>query len=143
MGDYDGAGSGRYHGRTAAWVYGQGSAYSTMTANFELTQQGQPARRALLTIVGLDGENERKNMMSVTLNGATVYAGPNPLPNDFCCGSSGPGNWGAVTFEIPGDLLRRNNSLTVTNLEPVSCTSCPVFVMVDYAELEYRVRREQ
>ncbi len=38
------------------------------------------------------------------------------------------------------EILGRNNSLVVTSLEEDDCTLCPNFVMVDYAELEYRVR---
>ncbi len=140
-GDYDGRGSGRYHGRTASWVYGQGTAYHTMTASFSIDRDGRIARRARLTIVGVDGENERKNQTAVLLNGVTLYEGPNPLPNDDCCGRSGPGNWGSVEFRVPGDILRRNNELTIINLEPSDCVFCPVFVMVDYAVLEYRVQR--
>jgi hypothetical protein len=139
-GDYNGQGSGRYHGRSASWVYGQGTPYDTMTAQFQLGFDGQVGRRASLQIVGLDGENARKNRISIVLNGVTIYEGPNTLPNDACCGPSGPGNWGSVVFEFPGELLRRSNSLVISNLEPGDCTSCPSFVMVDYAVVEYRVR---
>lgn len=139
-GDYDGPGSGRYHGRTASWVYGQGTPYHTMTARFRLDHEGQVRPRASLEIVGLDGENPRKNRIAVVLNGVTIFEGPNPLPNDDCCGPSGPGNWGSVTFPVAGDILRRNNELSISNLEPGECTLCPNFVMVDYAELDYRVR---
>lgn len=139
-GDYDGPGSGRYHGRSASWVYGQGTPYHTMTASFRLTHEGDVAPRASLEIVGLDGENARKNLIAIVLNGVTIYQGPNPLPNDECCGPSGPGNWGSAVFEVPGDLLRRQNTLSISNLEPTDCTFCPTYVMLDYAELAYRVR---
>jgi hypothetical protein len=77
--------------------------------------------------------------MRVTLNGTTLYEGPNPLPNDFCCGTAGPGNWGTVPFEIPAGLLAASNTLTITNLEPTDCTSCPKFVMLDRAIVDYTV----
>ena len=140
VGDYDGPGSGQYHGRSASWVYGQGTPYHTMTLRFRLTEDGQFGRRATLRVVGLDGESPHKNRMSIVLNGEPIYVGPSPLPNDVCCGRSGPGNWGSAVFEFPGDLLRRDNSLSVINLEASSCTHCPSYVMVDYAVLEYRVR---
>ncbi len=111
-----------------------------MTARFRLAYDGKVGRRASLRVVGLDGDNPRKNRISVVLNSATIYEGPNPLPNDDCCGPSGPGNWGSAVFRFPGDLLRRNNSLVITNLEPGECTLCPNYVMIDYAVLEYRVR---
>jgi hypothetical protein len=140
VGDYDGPGSGRYHGRSASWVYGQGTPYHTMTLRFRLTEDGQIGRRASLTFVGLDGESPPKNRIAIVLNGERIYVGPSPLPNDVCCGGSGPGNWGSAVFEFPGDLLRRNNSLSVINLEASDCTRCSFYVMVDYAVLEYRVR---
>jgi len=78
--------------------------------------------------------------MSIVLNGVTIYEGPNPLPNDECCGPSGPGTWGSAVFEFPGNLVHLDNSLVVTNLEPADCTTCPKYVMVDNAVLEYRAR---
>jgi serine/threonine-protein kinase len=96
-----------YHGRDAAWVYGQLTDYNTMSAT------------------------------SVALNGVIIYSGPNPLPDDTCCNGRGPGNWGTATFEVPAGLLARENTLAITNLEQNDCTRCPKFVMVDYAELSY------
>jgi len=139
VGDYD-QGNGRYHGRTAAWVYGQGTPYHTMTARFQLTHQGQAVGVATLQLVGLDGENPIKNRMSIVLNGVTIYEGPNPLPNDECCGPSGPGNWGSAAFEFPAELLQQDNSLVISNLESADCTTCPKYVMIDYAVVEYRAQ---
>ena len=51
-----------------------------------------------------------------------------------------PGGLGPSGVRVPGEILGRNNSLVVTNLEEDDSTLCPNFVMVDYAELEYRVR---
>ncbi len=50
------------------------------------------------------------------------------------------GRAGPSGVRVPGEILGRNNSLVVTNLEEDDSTLCPNFVMVDYAELEYRVR---
>ena len=141
MGDYDGPTSGTYHGRTASWVYGQGSGYSTMTATFSADYQGSPRGQATLTIVGLDGDNPAKQPISIAVNGVTIYQGADPLPNDFCCGPSGPGNWGSATFQFSAGILGHNNMLSITNLADSSCTTCPVYVMVDYADLEFRVRQ--
>jgi hypothetical protein len=139
-GNFEGRRSQRYQGRTVSWVYGQGTRWHTMTARFKLKLNGEVGRRASLTLVGLDGENPGKNMMSVTLNGVTIFQGPNPLPNDASPGGDGPGNWGSAAFRVPGSLLQRNNTLSISNLEPSDCTRCPVFVMVDYVELAYRIR---
>jgi hypothetical protein len=140
VGDFDGQGSGTYHGRSASWVYGQGTPYHTMTASFVLDDELEAVGRASLRIVGLDGENDPKNPVRIVLNGVTLYEGPNPLPNDYCCGGSGPGNWGSMVLEFSATLLARENSLSITNLAPSDCTSCTKFVMVDYAVLDYRVR---
>jgi len=141
VGDYDGPGSGTYHGRTASWIYGQGTPYESMTAEFELEYDGTLGRRATLQLTGLDGDDPAKHMISIVLNGTTIYEGPDPLPNDDCCGPSGPGNWGSALFEFSGELLQHHNSLTITNLEPGDCTMCPNYVMIDYAIIEFRVRQ--
>jgi hypothetical protein len=126
-----------YHGRSASWVYGQGTAFNTMTATFVLEPRPSPDGRARLELVGLDGENPVKNDIRIVLNGTTLYQGPNPLPDDVCCGSSGPGNWGSAVFEFPANLLGPQNSLSITNLSPNDCTSCSKFVMIDYAVIRY------
>ena len=131
---------GTYHGRSASWVYGQGTPYNTMSTTFTLDAPGGAIGRASLQLVGLDGENPVKNQMRVVLNGTTLYEGPNPLPDYFCCGTAGPGNWGSVTFKFPAELLQPQNTLSITNLEPNDCTSCTKFVMLDYAELSYKTQ---
>ncbi|HUR16976.1 MAG TPA: hypothetical protein VMZ33_06800, partial [Candidatus Limnocylindrales bacterium] len=123
-----------YHGRSASWVYGQGTPYNSMTASFA-TPGVDPSGPATLQLVGLDGENELKNATRIAINGVTIYEGPNPLPNDF--GTGGPGNWGTVTFSIPAGVLGTSNTLTVTNLEDNDCTNCPKYVMIDRAVVDY------
>jgi hypothetical protein len=78
--------------------------------------------------------------MSVVVNGATIYSGPNPLPDDTCCGGQGPGNWGRAIFDLPAGVLQRDNTLSITNLEQNDCVRCPKYVMVDFAELTYTAR---
>ena len=111
-----------------------------MTADFSLEQPGEITGRASLEIVGLDGENERHNLVRIELNGVTLYEGPNPLPNDTCCNGTGPGNWGSAVFDVPRGVLETDNVLAITNLEPTDCTGCPKFVMVDYVVVSYRAR---
>ena len=111
VGDFNGAGSGDYHGRTATWIYGQGTPYHTMTAQFELDQAGDAVRRATLRIIGLEGSEPPSSEIAIVLNGTTIYEGRDPLPNDFAPGPTGPGNWGSETFEFSADLLQRNNEL--------------------------------
>jgi hypothetical protein len=125
-----------YHGRTAQWVYGQGTQYSTMTASFNM--DNPPGDGANLTIVGVDSEDPGKNPISVTLNGVVIYQGDDPLPNDTRNGPGGPGNWGSFTAQVPAGVLQAGgNTLTISNLSSSSCTNCPAFVMIDYAVISW------
>ena len=140
VGDYDGRGSGSYDGRTVSWVYGQGTPYHTMSADFRLPRRGELGRRASLVIVGIDGGDEGKSRIAIAINGVTVYEGRNPLPDDEGGDDAEPIEWGRAVFRVPGEILRRNNTISISNLEPAGCTLCPTFVMLDYAVLEYRIR---
>lgn len=139
LGDYNGSGSGDYHGRRATWVYGQGTPYHTMTAQFQLDRTSDAVGRATLRIVGLEGSEPAKQRIAIVLNGTTVYEGRDPLPNDFEPGPSGPGNWGSATFEFSSGLLQRTNQLSITNLTQTDCTLCSDFVVIDYVVVEYDV----
>ena len=98
MGGYTNA-NGLYHGRTAHWVYGQGTAFSSMSASF--TVQKKPNRPATIVIVGLDAEDEAKSRMRLVLNNRVSYEGPDPLPNNANRRVDGPGNWGNATVNRP------------------------------------------
>jgi hypothetical protein len=139
VGDYNGAGSGTYHGRTATWIYGAGTPYDTMTAQFDLEQTRDAVGRASVKLVGLEGAAPDKQPIRVVLNGTTIYEGPDPLPNDFSSGPSGPGNWGSATFKFSSQLLNRTNTLSISDLKKSSCTLCPDFVLIDYVVVEYSV----
>ena len=79
--------------------------------------------------------------MRVTINGRTIYQGGNPLPNDHCCGSDGPGNWGSVWVRISDGVLKQGtNTVSITNLDPSDRTYYPIFVMVDRASVTYQGR---
>lgn len=128
--------NGLYHGRTAHWVYGQGTAYSTMSASF--TIEKSPKGSASLVIVGLDSEDEPKTSMRVTLNNRVLYEGPDPLPNDNVNGSEGEGNWGDATFRIQSKTLQDGiNVLSITNLDPSDKINFPIFIMIDSATLTW------
>ena len=132
----------RYHGRSAAWVYGQGTAFHTMTANFDIDGADSVRGDATLRLVGIDAEDIVKKPIRIILNGVIIYDGPDPLPNDFCCGPSGEGNWGTAEFGFSAALLGSSNSVSITNLDDRDCTYCPNFVMVDSAQVSYLARRE-
>lgn len=127
---------GIYHGRSATWVYGLGTDYSTMTASFNI--DSPPEGPATLTIIGLDSEDPNKTPISIVVNGVEIYAGDNPLPDDFASGVNGPGNWGTATWEIPAGLLQAGgNTLSITNLTPGGTTNAPPFFMLDTAAITW------
>jgi hypothetical protein len=120
---------GGYHGRTARWVYGQGTQYHTMTAHFSIDKK---PKDGMLSVLGIDSEDGPKTMMRVTLNDHVLYEGPNPMPNDSESGPGGPGNWGWAAWRIPNKVLREgDNTLSITNLDPSDQINFPIFVMVD------------
>jgi serine/threonine-protein kinase len=131
-GGFGGAGSPRrYGGRSATWVYGQGTGYDTMRANFVV--EGQPAGTATLAVEGMDSEGRARTRIAVRVNGVTIYEGPNPLPDDDLPVETG--TWATVAWEFDAALLRPGpNEVSITNQSP-GAFSLPPFVMLDYAEL--------
>ncbi|MGI8587909.1 MAG: protein kinase domain-containing protein [Chloroflexia bacterium] len=121
-----------YEGRTAAWVYGQGTQYSSMTAPFKLT--AQPTGQAQLVLTGMDSEDKAKTPMRVLVNGQSVYNGADPLPNDY---SPKAGSWGSATITLPASVLHPgDNTLTIENLSPSGALGIP-FVMINSAKLTW------
>ncbi|HEX9987340.1 MAG TPA: protein kinase [Chloroflexia bacterium] len=125
-----------YHGVTAMWVYGQRTAYSSMSATFSVV--GAPAGPAALTIRGVDAEGAAggfaKIPIRITLNDTVLHDGPNPFPDDFANAGKGEGNWGLYTWDLaPGLLHEGSNTLTITNLTPDNRINYPMFFMLDYA----------
>ena len=127
---------GHYHGRTARWVYGQGTQYSTMTAHFKMS--GGPVGSASLAVVGVDSEDLPKTPIRITINGAVIYEGPDPLPNDLRTGPNGPGNWGSQAWEFDPTILHDgDNTLSIINLDPSDKVNYPLFFMLDYATVSW------
>ncbi|HMQ35359.1 MAG TPA: hypothetical protein PKD53_31910, partial [Chloroflexaceae bacterium] len=131
-GGYGGAGSPRsYGGRSATWVYGQGTGYETMRANFALA--GQPAGTAVLSVEGMDSEGRTRTMIAVLVNGTPIYEGPNPLPDDDLPLETG--TWDTVSWVFDAALLRPGqNEISITNRSQGGF-SLPPFFMLDYAAL--------
>jgi hypothetical protein len=122
-----------YEGRTAAWVYGQGTDFTTMRATFNAA--GQPVGTAGLTISGMDSEGAVKTPMRILINDAAIFDGPNPLPNDH---SPNPGNWGLYTWTFDAALLRPGaNTLTIENHAANGVVGRPPFIMVDFARVQW------
>jgi hypothetical protein len=121
-----------YEGRTAVWVYGQGTSFASMTAPFRLP--AQPTGNGHLTLAGMDSEDRAKTPMRILINGQSIFNGANPLPNDF---SPNAGTWGTYTWTFPAAVLRPgDNTITVENLAPSAALGIP-FIMIDSATLTW------
>jgi hypothetical protein len=134
--EFGGGRTGTYHGVTAGWVYGQGTRFNTMSARFN-TGGGDPGA-GTLTVRGIDSEGAAKMPIMVVVNDVVIFQGDNPLPDDFANAGSGPGNWGLYSWNLPaGTLKPGSNTVTISNLSSSNCTSCPFFVMLDYATISW------
>jgi hypothetical protein len=122
-----------YGGRTAAWIYGTTTQFSTMQATFNL--RIQPNGTAALSIEGMDSEGASKTPIRIAINGTEIFNGPNPLPNDDLPLETG--TWATYTWRFDAALLRQGqNSISISNLAP-GAFSRPPFFMLDYAQIAF------
>jgi hypothetical protein len=122
-----------YGGRTATWIYGRSTEYSTMSASFVVN--GTPAGTATLTVEGMDSEGRTKTPIQLLINGTEIYNGPNPLPDDDQPLETG--TWASQSWTFDASLLRPGqNQVSFSNLAE-GAFSRPPFFMLDYAELTY------
>lgn len=132
-GGYRLAGESVYGGRSATWIYGTSTNFSTMQASFEV--EGRPFGTAELSIEGMDSEGPAKTPIEISVNGKPIFSGDNPLPDDDFVLDTG--TWQTASWSFQGDLLRSGpNTITIRNLAPGQF-SRPPFFMLDYAELSY------
>lgn len=123
-----------YGGRSATWIYGTGTQYSTMQAQFQVS--GQPVGTAELRVEGMDSEGSAKTQIQITINGQAIFNGANPLPDDDQPLDSG--TWNTARWPFSATLLRSGlNEIRVENLSPGQF-SRPPFFMLDYAEISYQ-----
>ncbi len=131
--------NGRHKDRTARWVYGQQTDYTTMSANFVI--EGTPmgtaeGNQVVFRMYGLDSENRPKTDILIEVNDVEVFQGDNPLPDDKF--DPNRGNWGQADIMFDADVLREgDNVITITNLEPNGGFSAPPWFMLDRAVLAY------
>lgn len=131
QGGYRGRTGQTYGGRSATWIYGTSTEYSTMRAVFILS--GETSSAATLRIEGMDSEGPAKTPIQIDVNGTTIYSGDNPLPDDDAPLETG--TWATYDFTIdPAFLQQGENEIRITNLAP-GAFSRPPFFMLDYAEL--------
>jgi hypothetical protein len=128
-GGFRNRGASVYGGRTATWVYGQGSGYSSMSATFLLDQV--PSGGARLTIEGMDSEDAARTPLRIAVNGVVLFEGASPFPNDDLPLESG--RWAALPLDLDaGILVAGPNTIVITNLSRGG-VGLPPFVAVDYA----------
>lgn len=122
-----------YGGRSATWIYGAGTDYSSMRALFTL--DAQPSGIASLTIEGMDSEDRGKTPIQILINDVEIFNAPNPLPNDDLPLETG--TWASTTFTFESALLQPGeNTIQINNLKPGQF-SRPPFFMLDYAVLAF------
>ncbi len=130
-GGYRYGGARTYGGRTATWIYGTGTQWTTMRATFDLRRA--PREAAELTIMAMDSEDEAKTSIAISVNGAEVFSGPSPFPDDDLPLETG--TWAASRFDVDPSLLRAGrNTITISNRSPGGFGR-PPFFMLDYAVL--------
>lgn len=122
-----------YGGRTATWIYGNGTQYSAMQTQFDIARQ--PTGTAELRVEGMDSEGSAKTAIRITINGQPIFEGANPLPDDDQ--PLATGTWATARWSFSAALLRPGaNVVEVVNLSPGQF-SRPPFFMLDYAEISY------
>ncbi len=130
-GGWRNSGASVYGGRTATWVYGSGTQYSRMTAQFNLAAVA--GGQAELQVEGMDSEDAAKTQIVIAVNDQQIFRGSNPLPNDDLPLDSG--TWTVARFPFDAGLLRAGaNRITITN-SGGGAFGRPPFFMLDYAEL--------
>jgi hypothetical protein len=137
QGGFRNTGASIYRQRSATWVYGAQTAFSTMSASFDLP--GPPAGAARLVVVGLDSEDGPKTPISVSVNGAELFSGPAPFENDTADPDfeNAPAPWREQAWTIPPAALRAGpNTVEIRNLAASTSVGTPPFFMIDQARVE-------
>lgn len=118
--------------RTVTWIYGGRSDYPAMSAHFRLDAPAGGAgeeAEARLSISGMDGEDQGKMPLRISLNDTVIFQGNDPLPNN---------RWGQASFKVPKGTLRvGENTLTIRSLSEQANFNSPHFFMLDAARLEW------
>ena len=120
-----------YGGRTATWIYGAGTRWNSMQATFDLPSA--VSGTAHLAVEGMDDEWDAKTEIEISVNGTSIFNGPNPLPNDDQ--PLDQGTWATHRFPFDATLLRTgSNTITIVVRTPGTFGQ-PPFFMIDCAEI--------
>jgi len=129
-------GSTIYGGRTATWIYGASTQYSTMRTIFDVVDQpiGSDAQ---ICIEGMDSEGSHKTQIRMSVNGTVIYTGENGLPDDDY--NLETGTWATYCWPFDAQLLTiGKNEIAISNQE-VGNYSLPPWFMLDYADIIFKV----
>lgn len=125
-----------YGGRTATWIYGTSTQYSTMRTILDVVDQpiGSDAQ---ICIEGMDSEGPHKTQIRISINGTPVYIGENRLPDDDY--NLETGTWATYCWPFDAQLLKiGKNEIAISNQE-VGNYSVPPWFMLDYADITFNV----
>ncbi len=111
---------GKLYGRAEVSLYGTGSNYEQGTLSFKLDRVADTT--ILLRLTGLDDERAERCNLQVTLNGVSIFNGPNTFPNAPTNDNGEGGSnrfWGQMIIVLPDNLLKAGtNTLTLRNNTP-------------------------
>jgi hypothetical protein len=126
---------GTLYGRQTAALYSVGTGYETGTLTFTVEQA--PTEPLTLILTGLDDELSGTNPLVVTINGTTIFEGPNAFPNtpmrDHGVGG-GDRYWGEMQLSIPAGVLQEGeNTLVLENAAPGGKLGTP-YILINSIE---------
>lgn len=109
--------------RLATWIYGAKTAYSKMSAGFDLPSP--PTTNYFLIISGQDDDSPKKCKIRITINNNKVFEGENPFISF---------GWSKHTFPIKAYFLKEgHNVISIENIEDSYINTGPPFFMLNYA----------
>jgi hypothetical protein len=113
--------------RLATWIYGAQSRIPEISASFEI-EPYPPESGYVLLICGRDGGDGDNCPIEITLNGQSIFKGPNPFERD---------SWSVREFPTPLPAWQRYNVLKISNLAETGKSGRPYFA------LNYLITRKQ
>ncbi len=127
--DFDGGKQGFYamrcERRLMCALHGSQSACPRASTRFEL-DPFPPSGDYQLIMSGQDNDADKKCRIRISVNDQEIFIGANPFVQ---------AGWSRHTFTVPVLVLKRNNVLTVENIEPSAIQSGPPWVILNYAVL--------
>lgn len=111
--------------RLATWIYGARTANPAMKAQFEC-DPFPPAADYQLILSGQDDDAEKECRIRITVNGTRIFEGESGFARF---------GWSRRNFTVPVAALKRQNALTIENIEDTDRAGGPPYFMLNYAVL--------